>query len=478
MPKHHDRTVGVGITANAILVEYSLALNDRTLAEDLYPFSGEIDLAGGVDQLYKEYANRYGPRMAADLKVWLNRQAVPLTYAGSQLVKEKDHLRYQFQFRGALPLASDSHQVDQQLVVEDQAFASQPGDFRIAVRGDDGIKISASNVNRFPEAARPVTLQGLNNDQEREQRTARVTFRTIGKPSQAEQPQVPASPAELQIRGDEGGEDSLKLLKLINSNFGLVLVLALGFLYGAMHALQPGHGKTLVAAYLVGERGTVLHALYLGAVTTFTHTSIVFLLALVRLAFPEGERLQADLHFGLVLGCGLIVTLMGFWLLLRRLSGQADHVHLFGGHHHHHQDGHVHHHEHTYSPQSGDPQRSTNRVGWWALTTLGITGGLVPCLDALLLLLLTWSTGHRRLGLWMVLAFSLGLASVLVAVGIMVVKFKRFATSRWGEGRLVKALPILGALITLGLGLWMCWDALNQRPKQTGQIAVQEVRSE
>ncbi len=475
MPKHHDRTVGVRITANAILVDYSLALNDRTLAEDLYPFSGEIDLAGGVDQLYKEYANRYGPRIAADLKMLLNDRAIPMTYAGSQLVKEKDHLRYEFQFKGPLPPASDSHQVDHHLVVEDQAFASQPGDFRIAVRGDEGIKVIQSNVNRFPEAARPVTLQGLNSDQEREQRTARVTFRTIGPP-QPNQSQAPESPTELQIQG-AGGEDSLKLLKLINSNFGLALVLALGFLYGAMHALQPGHGKTLVAAYLVGERGTVLHALYLGAVTSFSHTSIVFLLALVRLAFPEGERLQAELHFGLVLGYGLIVTLMGFWLLLRRLSGEADHVHLFGGHDHHHH-GHAHHHEHPHNPQSGDPQRSTNRVGWWALTTLGITGGLVPCLDALLLLLFTWSTGHRRLGLWMVLAFSLGLASVLVAVGILVVKFKRFATSHWGEGRLVRALPILGALITLGLGLWMCWDALSQRPKQTSQIAVQEARSE
>jgi ABC-type nickel/cobalt efflux system permease component RcnA len=139
-------------------------------------------------------------------------------------------------------------------------------------------------------------------------------------------------------------------------------------------------------------------------------------------------------------------------MLLRRLAGQADHFHLFGGHHHHHGPGEHHHHHH--SPADGP-------VGWGALTLLGMTGGLVPCVDALALVTATWVTGQFWLGLPLILMFSLGLASVLVAVGVMVVKFKQFAGSKWGEGRGVKSLPIISALLTLALGLWMCQEALQ-----------------
>src|SRR5439155_10890384 len=128
---------------------------------------------------------------------------------------------------------------------------------------------------------------------------------------------------------------------LLHRGEGLWLLLAVAAFLGAAHALTPGHGKTLVAAYLVGERGTVGHALFLGLVTTLSHTGIVLAVALA-VQFFCGGRAPPSLQAWLGLGGGIIVAGMGAWLLLARLTGRADHVHLVGGHHHGHGHGHGH----------------------------------------------------------------------------------------------------------------------------------------
>jgi ABC-type nickel/cobalt efflux system permease component RcnA len=170
---------------------------------------------------------------------------------------------------------------------------------------------------------------------------------------------------------------------------------------------------------------------------------MVILLAIaLPLLVPGNHQIETEVHFGLSLGCGLLVVFMALWLLCRRLAGQADHVHLF-------------------EPQPA--VRPQARVGYLALINLGVVGGLVPCVDALALLTATFVARRLSLGLPIILAFSVGLASVLVLVGVLVVKFKHFASSRWGEGRWVKWLPLASALATLALGLWMCHDAIKQR---------------
>jgi ABC-type nickel/cobalt efflux system permease component RcnA len=229
--------------------------------------------------------------------------------------------------------------------------------------------------------------------------------------------------------------------------FGLVLLLAAGF--GAAHALTPGHGKTLVAAYLVGQRGTIGHAILLGVITTVTHTGVVIILAAMlpwlsmRIA---PDRMQSILGF---VG-GFLVAGMGVWLLLRRLSGGADHVHIGGGHDHHHGPGGHHHHLPT-----GD------RVRVWDLIVLGVTGGIVPCGDAIALLMMAIGTHQLRLGLPLLLAFSAGLAGVLVLIGVLVVKIKGFGSSRLGDGRIVRSLPIISAIVVTLLGIWLCFESLG-----------------
>jgi nickel/cobalt exporter len=240
---------------------------------------------------------------------------------------------------------------------------------------------------------------------------------------------------------------------LLDTRYGLGLLLVLAGAFGAAHALTPGHGKTLVAAYLVGERGTAGHALLLGLVVTLTHTSAVLVLALVLwLAFPD--RTPPGLQATLGLVGGLLIAGLGAWLLFQRLAGRADHIHIGGGHHHH---GHGH--DHVHVPAPGE------KVRWGGLVTLGISGGLVPCWDAVGMLLFAISANRLRLALPLLLAFSAGLAGVLVALGIGVVCARNAAVARWGEsqslGRWLRALPLFSAVAVTILGLWLCYDSVH-----------------
>jgi nickel/cobalt exporter len=216
----------------------------------------------------------------------------------------------------------------------------------------------------------------------------------------------------------------------------------------------------LVAAYLVGERGTAFHALVLGLVTTLTHTGTVLALAAALLFFFP-RAVPADIQFGLGLVGGLLVAGMGAWLLLRRLSGGADHFHIGGGGHHHHHNEH----NHTHAPHV---------PGWWGLIVLGVSGGIIPCWDAILMLGFAISAQRLWLGVPLLLAFSAGLAGVLIAIGIGVVYLKGFASSHWAESRAVQGLPIVSAVLVTCLGLWLCYDSTHHRsvPDQVNTAAA------
>ena len=97
----------------------------------------------------------------------------------------------------------------------------------------------------------------------------------------------------------------------------------------------------------------------------------------------------------------------------------------------------------------------------WGLILLGMSGGLIPCTDAIAMLVLAVGMNLFWLALPLLLAFSAGLAGVLVLVGILVVKFRHFACSRWGEGRLVRALPIVSAVMVTAMGFWLCYEAVQ-----------------
>jgi ABC-type nickel/cobalt efflux system permease component RcnA len=261
-------------------------------------------------------------------------------------------------------------------------------------------------------------------------------------------------------------QNLLHLLLDTRRGFAVLLLMAAGL--GAAHALTPGHGKTLVAAYLVGERGTVWHALTLGLVTTLTHTGVVLALATVGYFYPNA--VPGAIRATELLG-GLAIALLGCWLLLQRLAGRADHFHLPGqGHHHHDGRGYAH---TTEIPLP----KSETRVGWWPLVVLGMKGGMVPCWDAIFILSVAWTTGRLARALPLLLAFSAGLASVLVGLGVSVVMTHRWVGARWGDHprlqRLVRALPLLSATVILGMGLWLCYTSVHADAPEAAPSAVQ-----
>jgi nickel/cobalt transporter (NicO) family protein len=249
----------------------------------------------------------------------------------------------------------------------------------------------------------------------------------------------------------------------------LGLLVAAGL--GALHAFSPGHGKTVVGAYLVGSRGTARHAAFLGLTVTITHTSMVFLLGVVTLfasQYVVPERLFPILSFV----SGAIVVAIGLSLFLRRLRGanvsadpahEHSHGHGDGSHDHDHGEGGVLTHTHGGSTHSHlPPGADGGSVTWKNLLALGISGGLLPCPSALVVLLSAISLHRVGYGLALVLSFSIGLAATLTCIGLVFVYARRFIKGPFAESRVVRLLPIASALVIACVGVFICYEALTQ----------------
>jgi ABC-type nickel/cobalt efflux system permease component RcnA len=279
-----------------------------------------------------------------------------------------------------------------------------------------------------------------------------------------------------------------RLLRSSDLGWGLLLAgVAVAFALGAVHALSPGHGKTIVAAYLVGSRGTPKHALFLGAMVTFTHTVSVFLLGIVTLylsQFVLPEKITP------VLGAisGVSIVWIGAILFYKRLRAARatphhhhshdhdhdhhhhDHDHSHQHHHHdHHDDGHAHPHTHDHGDGHVHSHVPEGEITLGSLVALGASGGLVPCPSALVLLLSSIALGRVGLGLVLLAAFSLGLAGVLMGIGLVVLYAKHLLpdsqkTSRHAAFRLI---PVASAAVIVCVGLIMTGVSLGViRPSQ------------
>jgi nickel/cobalt transporter (NicO) family protein len=307
---------------------------------------------------------------------------------------------------------------------------------------------------------------------------------------------------------------------------GIVLALLGCFAWGAMHALSPGHGKTVVGAYLIGTRATPRHALFLGLTTTITHTIGVFALGLVTLSaskYISAEQLNPWLS---VLSGG-IVAAIGCNLLIKRLRthqraklhhphhSHHDHHHasihnhapelkellsvdqaqaktslaiaankphhhhshpaqpnteqtteqnhkpivFTHTHHHHDHHHHDHHHTHTHHGHAHLPPDDAP-ITWRSLLALGISGGILPCPAALVVLLSAIALGNPSFGLLLVFVFSLGLAGVLTSLGLLLVYAKHLFQRVPAPSRLTKILPTFSALCITLLGIGITLQAL------------------
>ncbi|MBI3443254.1 sulfite exporter TauE/SafE family protein [Candidatus Woesebacteria bacterium] len=214
-----------------------------------------------------------------------------------------------------------------------------------------------------------------------------------------------------------------------------IFALFVAFTLGALHALTPGHGKAIVAGYLVGSRGTPLHALNLGLIITITHTAVVFLLGFVALVLTE-YFVPSQIIKPLTYLSGFLVFAFGLFLLFQRCRK------LFRPHSHEHSHDHDH--------------RKDLDISWKNLLPLGISGGIVPCIDALAILIVAISLQKILFGLVLLSAFSLGLATALVGAGLITVLAKETVTKRFGSLiNLEPQLSVLSAIIVTILGFAM-----------------------
>ena len=288
-----------------------------------------------------------------------------------------------------------------------------------------------------------------------EQPAAPVTQAATATPSAAPKP----------VAGEVTRGDYLsRMLSQHDIPFNVMLIgIAVAFAFGALHAKSPGHGKTMVAAYLVGSRGTMKQAVFLGGMVTLTHTISVFILGLVTLAFAK-YLAPEKLVTWLGVASGISIILIGaslFYKRLRTLSGAKGHAH----HHHHHHDHshtHDHDHDHDHGPH-GHSHIPEGEVSIKSLIALGASGGMVPCPSALVLLLISISLGHVGLGLLLLVSFSLGLAGVLMAIGMLVIYAKQWLPDpvKTSQHPAFRLIPVLSAFVIVCIGLVMTGVSLG-----------------
>lgn len=280
----------------------------------------------------------------------------------------------------------------------------------------------------------------------------------------------------------------------------ILIGMIVAFGLGAVHALSPGHGKTIVAAYLVGTRGTPGHAIFLGAMVTFTHTISVFLLGLATL-FLSRYVLPEKIFPVLGVISGVSIVWIGAILLYQRIRAarrlaahhhhdhahmhdhdhahahihEHAHAHLHGHGHEHTHEGHSH--DHTHEPHEhhhhgglvhdhGDGRihsHMPDEVSLGSLIALGASGGLVPCPSALVLLLSAIALGRVGLGLILLVAFSLGLAGVLMAIGLVVLYAKNLLpdSRKSAAHPAFRLLPVASAAVIVCIGLIMTAASLG-----------------
>ncbi|WP_031485148.1 nickel/cobalt transporter [Maridesulfovibrio frigidus] len=216
-----------------------------------------------------------------------------------------------------------------------------------------------------------------------------------------------------------------------------LFALGLAFVLGMGHALSPGHGKAMVAAYLIGRSGKVKDAFTLGIIVTITHVASVIVLGIAALLLSR-YFLPGDLYPWLGAFSGILVFFVGYIMLAKRA--------LHNGHHHHHHD---------------DSEKESEPVSWWSMLSLGIAGGMVPCPTALVVLLAAVALGRIVFGLLLIFSFSLGLAAVLIIIGVLTVRASKLTERFSGSRKLIKNLPVASAGLVMLAGIAIALNALQ-----------------
>lgn len=255
-------------------------------------------------------------------------------------------------------------------------------------------------------------------------------------------------------------------------------------LLGALHGLEPGHSKTMMAAFIVAVRGTLKQAVLLGLAATVSHTAVVWLVAMAGLWFGRGWDAQtSEPWFQLI--SGILIVLIACWMLRRTWlesrthQRDRDHNHNHNHNHNHdhdHDHHHAHHHPHQHHPhayplvataewqdahQRAHAEEINRRFNGQRVTTgqivlFGLTGGLIPCPASITVLLICLQLKKVSLGATLVLSFSVGLALTLVASGAIAALSLKHVANRWpGLNDLSRKAPWISGALIIVVGCYM-----------------------
>lgn len=475
-----NRFARVRVEAEGVRLRYVIDMAEIPAFQESQVMDSNHDGAVSAEES-AAYLERLAPLLAEGVLLTSDGARVPLRLASKTVSAPKGSgglatLRIECDFEGAAPSRSEGAH---RLRFEDANFRERIGWREIVVEAAPGVAVFDSDaygsaVTDELKSYPPDTLSAPLDE-----RAAEFSWARGAAPSGAVALRTRDGRPAVQTRDRFAELISVEELTPLVGLLGLLLAAGLG----ALHAMSPGHGKTVVGAYLVGSRGTARHAAFLGLTVTLTHTSSVFALGLLTL-FASHYVLPETLFPYLSLASGAIVLAIGMTLFVRRLRSafgwagaeahQHNHAHEHGhAHPHDHASEHEHSHdhargalthshggrEHSHVPPGADGRPLT----WRSLLALGVSGGLLPCPSALVVMLSAISLGRVGYGLALIVAFSVGLAATLTAVGLLFVYASRFvAGRRAGEGRLVKALPVLSALVIACAGAAVCYEALAQ----------------
>lgn len=486
---------GLHVSKNSISIDYVLDMAEIPAFQEIAVFDSNGNSQADASEAAAYHAAKC-TAMQPDLSLMLNQKALSLTLASSSVefpagAGGLPTLRLTCEFSASISSLAEMTS----LSFVDNSYSERLGWREIVVTTD-----GASLTGDFAPTSISQRLTVYPEDLLSSPLDQREINLEIGSSSASLQN---SSEKSTQQTSSITGVRSDRFTELITmDNFTpatVLLALVIAFVWGAMHAMTPGHGKTIVGAYLVGSRGTMKHALYLGLTTTITHTLGVFAFGLITL-FAAQYIVPETLYPWMNLLSGLFVVGIGINLFLERFKSSGlnlsrvkthlrkqtlapvfEHAHADGqGHSHrfvlnhsraatlthdHAEHLHVHdygqphvhrHHDHEHDHHHGDGGHShtpPEEITWRSLLTLGISGGLLPCPSALVVLLGAIALNKIGFGLVLVLAFSLGLAGALTAIGMLFIYagklFQRFSSS----GKVVGFLPVLSALFVSVIGV-------------------------
>ena len=459
---NHFARLEVGATR--VRVHFVVDMAEIPALQELQTIDRDGDGQAATAEL-EVYAARAARSFADGLTLTVNDERVPLALTAQRIslpagMGNLPTLRLECDYDAALPADANGVRL---LRFADTNQTDRTGWHEINIAPAAGTQVF--NSTAFGGASLSDELRAYPNDRlaaPLDERTVQLSFTTGTLPPNA-RPLVARDGRKVE----PPARDRLaELIAVPQLTIGVALLgLLLAAILGGIHAMSPGHGKTIVAAYLVGSRGTARHAVFLGLTVTITHTAGVFALGLVTL-FAAQYVVPERLYPILSVISGAIVVIIGLSLFIKRLNAALGFVAHEHGHELEHTHDHAHAHEHTHDGHTHThlpPGVDGRRVTWRSLLALGISGGLLPCPSALVVLLSAISLHRVGYGLLLVVAFSFGLASTLTGVGLLFVYARRLVERPMQRaGALVRVLPIVSALVITGAGLFICYEAIGQ----------------